>query len=102
MSANRRESEEVAAWSALAEAFRRGLSETSGELPPFGFGTAVVARWSEDRARWEVGALERISIRLALVSSLTALAVWGGWFWSSGPALGEEWVDLPPLEEVVW
>jgi hypothetical protein len=95
------ESEERTAWNALAASFRRGLAETSGEVPPMGFATAVVARWSENRAHWEYGVLEWISIRLALVTSVAALAVWAGWFWSSRSAAGEEWMDLPPLENVV-
>jgi hypothetical protein len=99
MNANR-EPEESEAWMVLAESFRRGLAETSGELPPLGLATAVVARWSADRAHWELGVLEWISIRLALVTAVAAVAVWAGWFWTSGPVLGDEWVDLPPIEEV--
>lgn len=98
----RDEFEGMAAWEALAESFRRGLEETSGELPPLGFTAAVVARWREDRSSWEYGALEWISIRLAMVSAVVALVVWGVWMWSSGPALGEEWMDMLPWEEVSW
>lgn len=86
----------------MAECFRRGLADAAGELPPLGFATAVVARWQEDRARWELGALEWISIRLAVVTSALALLIWGGWLWSSGPGWGEEWVGVPPAADVVW
>jgi hypothetical protein len=89
-------------WTALVELFREGVAETEGELPPLGLATAVVARWREGRTDWELGALEWASIRLAAVTSAFALVLWGGWIWHSGPALGDEWLDLLPVEEVAW
>lgn len=97
-----RKVEEAGAWSALAESFRLGVAETSGELPPFGLATAVVARWKEDRSHWEYGALEWLSVRWAVVSSVVALAAWCAWSWNFGPVPGDEWMDLPPLEDVAW
>lgn len=101
MSANRGPEEKPEAWMVLAESFRRGLAETSGELPPLGLAASVVARWTADRTQqWELGVLEWISIRLALVTAVAAVAVWAGWVWTFGPVLGEEWMNLPPIEEV--
>lgn len=101
MSGNRNV-EDGAGWSLLAESFRHGLAETEAELPPLGFATAVVARWKEDRAHWEYGALEWLSIRLAVVSSVVALAAWCAWSGNFGSAAADELVDLPPFEDVAW
>jgi len=97
--------EEACAWRNLASALRSGVADAAGEEPPFGFCTAVMAQWREQRERGEYLVLERLSLRMAFVASAASLVLGGAWLWKSSTDAGDagsEWVELPPWEDVAW